>query len=92
MYNTKVVPRLELIMGGAHPHSFLLLLRLTNLCFLCRGPTARFFRVGRLFGADFPIIGQCEHKNRQICNPEFRNYKNRESLTCQTLADFRRAR
>ena len=31
---------------------------------LCRGPTARFFRVGRLFGADFPKIGQCEHKNR----------------------------
>ena len=32
--------------------------------YLCRGPTARFFRVGRLFGADFPKIGQCEHKNR----------------------------
>ena len=31
---------------------------------LCCGPTARFFRVSRLFGADFPIIGQCEHKNR----------------------------
>ena len=31
---------------------------------LCRGHTARFFRVGRLFGADFPKIGQCEHKNR----------------------------
>ena len=32
--------------------------------FLCRGPTAQFFRVGRLFCTDFLKIGQCEHKNR----------------------------
>ena len=50
----------------------------SELILVCRGPTARFFRVGRLFGTDFPIIGQCNTKIGKSVTSNFGNIYRRD--------------